>query len=726
MAGGGGGGPYFAAREWMPPRPLLIPVLLLLPFAPPAIAEDPTRSATPLEQAVESYLDEVHVTALRGPSRALDTPYSVETASAKTIRQGLVRSAPQALAAMPGVLVQETSAAQGSPFLRGFTGYLTLFLIDGIRLNDSVFRAGPNQYFSTVDLFSVARLELVKGPASVLYGSDAVGGAVQAFTKGPTAWGEGWRGEGHAFYRVSSAENSHQARLEGGATNGGTWGAFGGVTVRHFGDVEAGGNVGRQSKTGYDEADGDLKIEHRGADGSRFVAAFQQVQQNNAPRTHRTVAAVPFHGTVAGSDLRHEFDQERWLTYVQFMKEAIGGTIDAVRVSLSWQSQEEVRDRVRPPSSPGGANRRDLEGVDVGTLGFFVQLESETGIGRLTYGLDFYHDEVDSFSSANAIQGPVGDDASYDLFGIYLQDVIVLTDRLTVTPGVRFTFAAADADKVRDPLAGGVITVQDEWAAVTGSVRVLYKLAPGRWHLFGGVSQGFRAPNLSDLTRFDTARSSEVEIPAPGLDPEHYTGFELGVKGSSKRGWMELALFATLIRDQILPFPTGVTDAAGLVEVSKANVGDGYVWGIEWSGGWRIRPAWTLFAILQLQRGTVSSFTSAAAVEMDEPVSRLLPPSGRLGLRWDASDGRFWAESVLVFADKADRLSSGDKRDTQRIPPGGTPGYGVVHLRGGCRIGEHVAVTVAVENLLDKAYRVHGSGTTMPGINFVLGVSGDF
>ncbi|MGQ0613090.1 MAG: TonB-dependent receptor [Planctomycetaceae bacterium] len=708
----------------MPPRPLSL--LCLLPFALPAFAEEPKPPPTPLDQAVESYLDAVHVTALRGPGRALDTPYSVETASAKSLRQGLVRSAPQALAAMPGVLVQETSPAQGSPFLRGFTGYLTLFLVDGIRLNNSTFRAGPNQYFSTVDLFSVARLELVKGPASVLYGSDAVGGAVQAFTKGPTTWGEGWRGEGHAFYRVSSAENSHQTRIEGGATSGTTWGAFGGVTVRHFGDVEAGGDVGRQGDTGYDEVDGDIKIERRAADGSRVVAAFQHVRQNNAPRTHRLVTAVPFHGTVPGSDLRHDFDQERWLAYVQYMKEAIGGAIDAVRVSLSWQSQEEVRDRVRPPSSPGGANRRDVEGVDVGTLGFFVQLESETAIGRLTYGLDFYHDDVDSFSTANAIQGPVGDDASYDLFGIYLQDVIVLTDRLTVTPGVRLTFAAADAGKVRDPLTGGAIAVSESWAAVAGSIRVLYKIAPGRWHIFGGVSQGFRAPNLSDLTRFDTARSNEVEIPAPGLDPEHYTGFELGVKASSKRGWMELALFATLIRDQILPFPTGVTDAAGLVEVSKANVGDGSIWGVEWSGGWRVRPAWTVFAILQFQRGRVSTFTSAARVEMDEPVSRLLPPSGRLGLRWEGTDGRFWAESVLVFADKADRLSSGDKRDTQRIPPGGTPGYGVVHLRGGCRIGEHVSVTVAVENLLDKAYRVHGSGTTMPGINFVLGVSGDF
>ena len=80
---------------------------------------------------------------------------------------------------------------QGSPYIRGFTGYLNVMMVDGIRLNNSVFRTGPNQYWATIDPLSLSRLEVVKGPGSVLYGTDAIGGAVNAITKSPTTYGEG-------------------------------------------------------------------------------------------------------------------------------------------------------------------------------------------------------------------------------------------------------------------------------------------------------------------------------------------------------------------------------------------------------------------------------------------------------------------------------------------------------------------------------------------------------
>jgi len=86
---------------------------------------------------------------------------------------------------VPGVMVQKTGHGQGSPYIRGFTGFRTLLMIDGIRLNNAVFRDGPNQYWNTVDPFSIERLEVVKGPSSVLYGSDAIGGTVNVITRGP-------------------------------------------------------------------------------------------------------------------------------------------------------------------------------------------------------------------------------------------------------------------------------------------------------------------------------------------------------------------------------------------------------------------------------------------------------------------------------------------------------------------------------------------------------------
>ena len=108
-----------------------------------------------------------------------DMPFATSVLSAASLDTRQPRTLPIALEEQPGLMVQKTSSAQGAPYIRGFTGFRTLLLIDGIRLNNSVFREGPNQYWGTVDPLSLARLELVKGPASVLYGSDAVGGTVR-------------------------------------------------------------------------------------------------------------------------------------------------------------------------------------------------------------------------------------------------------------------------------------------------------------------------------------------------------------------------------------------------------------------------------------------------------------------------------------------------------------------------------------------------------------------
>ena len=148
---------------------------------------DTARAGTGGAQAGATFdLETLVVTPTRREQAMLDVPYSVDFVSKERLEQA--RSLPQALRDVPGVMVQETGPAQGSPYIRGFTGFRTLTLIDGIRLNNSVFRDGPNQYAGTIDPFSLSGIEVVKGPSSVLYGSDAIGGTVNALTKDPEIW----------------------------------------------------------------------------------------------------------------------------------------------------------------------------------------------------------------------------------------------------------------------------------------------------------------------------------------------------------------------------------------------------------------------------------------------------------------------------------------------------------------------------------------------------------
>ena len=98
-----------------------------------------------------------------------------------------------------------------------------------------------------------------------------------------------------------------------------------------------------------------------------------------------------------------------------------------------------------------------------------------------------------------------------------------------------------------------------------------------------------------------------------------------------------------------------------------------------------------------------------------------VPPFAELGVRWE--DEKSWAESYVQIAGDASKLSPGDELDTQRIPPGGTPGYTVLGVRGGVKVSRHVALDLALENLLDEDYRVHGSGTNEAGRNLIVGVT---
>lgn len=659
--------------------------------------------------------EETFVTATRSVLDPLEVPYSTSVITSETLARRLPRTLPEALSFQPGISVQATGYGQGSPYLRGFTGYSTLLLVDGIRLNNSVFRSGPNQYWATVDPLSLERMEVVRGPSSVLYGSDALGGTVNAFTRRPYTYGEGFQYGGSALYRYASADSSDVGRLELASSFGRTTGILVGADRKLYDDLEAGGDTDTQRNTAYDEWAGDAKLEHFLDEKTRLVLAAQRFQQFDAPRTHRTLFAESFEGTTVGTDRRHDFDQARTLSYLQLHAEDQGGAFDSLHANLSWHEQSETLSRVT------GGGSASNQGFEVGTLGFFAYAGSETASGDWTYGFDYYRDHVDSFSSSSTIQGPVADDATYDLFGAFVQDELELGEKTTLTLGGRFNRAEVDADSVLDPVTSTQTTIEDDWSAFAGSVRFLHRLREEAVHLFGGISQGFRAPNLSDLTRFDSARSGEFEIPSPGLDPEYTTQYELGVKTRNPRVSSQLAVFYTVLDDLILRRPTGNVNGSGQAEVAKENVGDGYVYGIEAEGALALGGDWELFTGATFTEGQVDTYPTSAPVTDEEYLDKLMPFMAQLGTRWER-DGR-WFEFVVQGAGDADKLSTADTLDTQRIPPGGTPGYIVLHTRGGFRLGRYAALQLGLENLLDEDYRVHGSGLNMPGRSLLVGLS---
>ena len=678
--------------------------------------------AAPGADAIET-LPPVVVTATRDERLVTRAPYSTSLLDAKQLKlEHASRTVPEALKYEPSVMIQKTAHGQGSPYIRGFTSQRTLFMIDGIRLNNSIFREGPNQYWNTVDAFGLHGIELVRGPFSTLYGSDAVGGTVNAITRGVRDLRSDSNWDIRLYDRLSSAERSYISRTEsiGRLTDDLTLTL--GYTYKDFGNIEGGSNVGTQPKTGYNECDWDAKLEYFFNPDTYLVLAHQSTDVDDAWRTHKTVYGSDWKGLSVGSELQRILDQDRELTYLQFHQLNQTGLAEEIHAGISYHKQSETRDRLR------SGDRRDFQGLECNTMGVFLSLTSPSAIGKLIYGIEAYHDDVDSFNNSlnadgsiksSSIQGPVGDDATYDTIGLYLQDEIAISDQFALILGGRYEYVRAEADRVEDPETGDPISVAENWDDVIGSARLFYAIDSDRtWTLFAGISQGFRAPNLSDLTRLDSARTDEIETPSPDLDPEHFISYEVGAKAAMNRLAGQVAVFHTYVDGMIVRTPTGrVID--GDFEVTKLNGGNGYVQGVELDGCYRLCDSLTTFGAITWMEGKIDTYPTSDANRVRETIDRLMPLTGRLGIRWTPNDS-LWIEGACTAAAKADKLSTRDRSDTSRIPPGGTPGYTSGDIRVGWKYTDDLVLTLAVENITDEDYRIHGSGLNEPGRNIIL------
>ncbi len=653
---------------------------------------------------------EVVVTATQLEETIHELPHAVSRLDREQLEN--VGQLPDALSRLPSVSLQKTGPGQASPYIRGLTGFHNVYLIDGIRLNNSVFRSGPNQYFSTIDALTIERLEVLRGPASVLYGSDALGGVLQGISRLPPYADEGWEVGGEAYARYSSSDHSTISRLAVRFASE-EFAARAGSSYKDFKDLQAGDHQGRLENTAFSEFDQDVRLSYRFAPGVEARFGFDRVRQANVPRTHSTIDSQSYRGTEIGSRQRRDLDQLRELVYAQLSLTPEQGMLAAADFSLSYQRQAELQKQQR-----GSSDTR--QGFEVHTLGVLARFELEPAEWlRIALGSDYYHDEVDSsrhnydLSSGDFFtvgRGPVADDSSYDLFGTYLQLDLRTWRWLRLIVGTRFTLAHLNANQVDfDTRDSFVLDSEDEtYTSIVGSFRA--RIEPIEQLAFIlGVSQGFRAPNLDDVSAFNEVRSSSVDLPSSDLEPEETVTFEAGLRWNTRYTRGSAFYFYTLLDDFIGRVPTGNTNQ-GLEEFRKENFSDGFIHGVEIDGQVTLWEPWGLYLRGGFAWLEGSADASVGGVEQDDGISRLQPAKGYAALRWEWEQSRYWAELRGDFVRQQGRLSARDRGDDERIPARGTPGYSLWSISAGARPLEFLSLGVELSNLSDHDYRVHGSG----------------
>lgn len=713
---------------------LLAPLLVLTRPAP--ATADP---GTPEEDAFETV-----VTGNRSAQQRFESERSVGLVTGERVAAAQARSVPEAVEEAPGVHLQQTNRGAGSPIIRGLVGPQNLILVDGIPFNTSTFRTGPSQYLALLDPFATDRIEVLRGPSSVLYGNGAMGGVMHLITRDPRPTYGRLRVGGDAEVRFSSADltRGYALRLEPSV------GSIAAIVSAHldwFDLLRTGGG--------------------RVAPLSAYQASYAQAKLAWAPSPRWSVTGAWLGGflrdtgrtdTVGKGDLRF-YDNDDHLAYLVGRYHGRGRLREA-SARLFYHRLGERMHRFgcaktdgivddlwgclrRDPAQVTAIRRyRDLVDVVGGDLGAEVAVIPS----RLTLrgGLEVAQELIDSsLRSATAANGFVYEDAAgnyapgsrYLSLGVYLQAEARLLDLgrrlgwLQLTGGGRFVHVGAFApDK---PDFGDIRYAYDGGVGAAG----VQLLRPGRHNLYVTFVQGFRPPNLNETTATgDTGE--KYQIPNPDLRPEKSNTLEAGGKLALGPVQAEAAYFYSRNTDAIVWQPTsyqGQTEIGSKPVMHLVNAQLGIFHGVEGSVAarlWRL----TLSASASWIRGDIELEDGTAV-----PAAKLPSAFGVAALRYDDPRRRFAAEAFVRWAAAQRRLNPTDKTDLRicetapfsgvlQDPCDGTPAWATVNLRGSWRVDRHVTVNLLLANLADRRYRVHVSGIDAPGVDARVTVVGQF
>ena len=700
-------------------RPLLAAAALLLSGLQPISAQqDSTRRAGPRDTTRAVPLSDITVTATRSPKEVFRTASPVIVVDSTRIRRSLANGVAEILRDQPGLDFTGTGANQGRPLIRGQRGQRILLLEDGIRLNNSRRQQDFGELPALVGLDGVSRIEVVRGPASVLYGTDAIGGVINLITTQPAYGIAGTRVHGGATYRYSTSDD--QNRPSGSVF--GESGRFGfGVTAAYR---DASAYSAPSGKFGNITLTSDTRVQDTGVrDGNYSAQAGYRLSSHHTVSAHYsgyTADDAGFGwvenaalGTPDAATVKIRYPDQRFnKVSLQYRGTDLGLPV-ADRFEVTGYDQGNRRTltlAVFAPFGPGtppgaGADVQSRNFTDIGTVGFRAEA-SKVIAGRhiLTYGADFFRDHSDNTdSSVTTIvgfgppQSTINDtaltpNATFRSGGVFAQGDLSLTDRLSAVLGARWQGVSA---RTRPTPGDTMPLVNAHDNTVVGAANLSYRVLEGL-NLIGSVGRAFRSPDL--IERFfngPTPEGSGFQVRNPDLKPETSVDVDLGARVRTGRLSGELFVFRNEIHNGIRIAPTGAKvgpfDAFQNVNVDKIRDT-----GVELAADAELGAGVSA-------GGSYTHYSSKDVLNPSNPVGDTYSSRVTGALSWRDRSGRFFAGY--------DVRHNGARKDVSlgASPIGPVlPAFTVHSVRAGARLfraGRTThGVTVAVTNLTNALY----------------------
>jgi hemoglobin/transferrin/lactoferrin receptor protein len=703
-------------------------------------------------------LDEVVFSANRKAESKMDVPFQMEIIKQKDIEFTNPATTGDLLQNTGQVFVQRSQAGGGSPSMRGFEANKVLLVIDGVRMNNAIYRGGHLQDVMTIDPNMLERTEVVFGPSSTMYGSDALGGVMHFYTKNAQfSADDKMLVKANAMVRYASAAQENTGHLDfnlgwkklASLTN---------ITFSNFGDVMSGSTKlngysnswdrtyfqervnGRdtmsinkdnnlQKGSGYSQMDIMQRFHIKTGEHMTHNLNFQYGASSFLPRYDR------LNGDFSGGKFKFAENgygpQKRLLAAYTLNVDKKTLVSDNIKVILAYQKIDQDRITRRWQKTARTSQREDVTVLSANVDGHKVIKEEH----ELRYGLEFTANDVKSVADTiNIVAGGEGKaqtrypdgGSQMNTFAVYLSHAWEVNKSFVITDGVRYTNTSLSAKFIDTTFASTRLpfdNAKQKNQALTGSLGFTWK-SENDYKVSLLANTGFRAPNVDDMTKVYESGGGIVIVPNPDLKPEYSYNFELGIskviQGKYKfdvTGFYTSLTNALVVRDYKF---NGLDSATYQGVKSKVqatqNTDNAYILGLSGGVQFDFNEHISFKSVLNYTYGRYTDTKNDTVI----PLDHIAPVFGQTSLIYKAKnvDGEFFIRYNGKKA-VADYSPSGED-NLPYATANGMPGWFTLNIRVGVNLTKSLRLNVACENLTNNRYRTFASGVNAPGRNIIV------
>ncbi|WP_158839027.1 TonB-dependent receptor [Polaribacter sp. L3A8] len=697
-------------------------------------------------------IDEIVISATKWKQKKSDLASKVSIISPKEVELMNTQTAADLLTVSGKVFVQKSQQGGGSPMIRGFATNRLLYTIDGVRMNNAIFRAGNIQNVISLDPFTIEETEIIFGPGSVIYGSDAIG-AVMSFKtlSANLSLDDETLITGKAITRFSSAneEKTYHADFNLGYKK---WAFVTSLSYNDYGDLKMGSNgpeeylrnsyVERQNNqdvvitnkdpkmqvpSGYTQTNLMQKVRFKPNETWNFEYGFHLSETSSYSRYDR-------HLRTKKGDPRYgewSYGPQKWMmNNFEINKKGASSFYDDVTLRLTYQKFDESRIS-RDFNDNGRETRTERVDAYSTNLDFSKSLSRKS---KLFYGAEYVYNDVNSngvntnIDTNVSVEGPSRyPDSNWSSLGIYASNQYDFSKKWVLQSGLRYNFYSLNAtfDTTFYPLPFTEAKIND--SALTGSLGLVFRPKED-WLLSANFSTAFRSPNVDDVGKIFDSEPGSVVVPNPDLKAEYAYNTDISVAKT----------FGDYLKIEVTGFYTNLKDAMVKRDFTLNGetemMYDGELSNIQAIQNAAVANVYGFQTGFEAELGSGIGFSSTVSYQKGEeeldngdtsPSRHAAPWFGTTRLTYNANKLK-----AQLYADYSGSVAYDDLPDSEKakdyiyaIDGNGnpySPSYLTLNLKTSYRFTDNLLISTGLENITDKRYRPYSSGIVSPGRNFVI------